>query len=147
MAISTVPGVERHKMLGKEKPSLRKRSIRHCETRSVGYLLSIDLMMLEKHLTRLLNWGCKSTVEGFFFSSCGSFFTFFFTSRLKKKAKKKKNIRYQTKMDCSGQGKQLICIKMSQERVPSTHPRHSVAQSDRGRSAGWTNRGHSDEYK
>lgn len=50
-------------------------------------------------------------------------------------------------MDCSGQGKQLICIKMSQERVPSTRPRHSVAQSDRGRRAGWTNRGHSDEYK
>lgn len=147
MAISTVPGVERHEMLGKEKPSLRKRSIRHCETRSVGYLLSIDLMMLEKHLTRLLNWGCKSTVEGLFFSSCGSFFTFFFTSRLKKKLRKKKTSATKQKWDCSGQGKQLICIKMSRERVPSTHPRHSVAQSDRGRSAGWTNRGHSDEYK
>jgi len=55
MAISTVPGVERHEKLAKGKLRLRKRSILHCETRSVGYLLSIDLMMLEKHLTRLLN--------------------------------------------------------------------------------------------
>lgn len=148
MAISTVPGVERHEMLGKEKPSLRKRSIRHCETRSVGYLLSIDLMMLEKHLTRLLNWGCKSTVEGFFFFLLWLSLSLFLHLKVKKKSsEKKKNIRYQTKMDCSGQGKQLICIKMSRERVPSTRPRHSVAQSDRGRRAGWTNRGHSDEYK
>jgi len=55
MAISTVPGVERHEIPGKGKPRLRKRSILHCETRSVGYLLSIDLMMQEKQLTRLLN--------------------------------------------------------------------------------------------
>lgn len=144
MAISTVPGVERHKMLGKEKPGLRKRSIRHCETRSVGYLLSIDLMMLEKHLTRLLNWGCKSTVEVFFFF----FLLWLFLSLfLHLKVRKKKSIRYKSKMDCSGQGKQLICIKMPREREPSTHPQRSVAQSDRGHRAGWTNRGHSDEYK
>lgn len=82
MAISTVPGVERRGIPRKGKPRLRKRSILRCGTRSVGYLLSIDLMMLEKHLTLLLNWGCKSSAHGVFVPSL-----FFATPTVKKKLK------------------------------------------------------------
>ena len=51
MAITSVPGVERHKTLGKREAKAEERSILHSETRSVGYLLFIDLMMQEKHLS------------------------------------------------------------------------------------------------
>lgn len=56
MAITLVPGVERYKMQGKKgEAKAEERSILHCETRSVGYLLFIDLMMQEKHLRLVLN--------------------------------------------------------------------------------------------
>lgn len=55
MAITSVPGVERHKTQGKGEAKAEERSILHCETRSVGYLLFIDLMMQEKHLKLALN--------------------------------------------------------------------------------------------
>lgn len=55
MAITSVPGVERHNMQGKREAKAEERSILHCETRSVGYLLFIDLMMQEKHLKLALN--------------------------------------------------------------------------------------------
>lgn len=78
-------GFKDRRCWGKRKPRLRKRSILCCETRSVGYLLSIDLMMLEKHLTQLLNWGYKSSVELLFFLSFS--FLFIFTPRSRKKLK------------------------------------------------------------
>lgn len=84
MAISAVPGVERHKKLGKGKQRLRERSILHCETRSVGYLLPIDLMMLEKHLSRLLNGGCKSCVKGSYSFAISVVLDFFVTLRLRR---------------------------------------------------------------
>lgn len=55
MAITSVPGVERHKTQGKREAKAEERSILHSETRSVGYLLFIDLMMQEKHLKLALN--------------------------------------------------------------------------------------------
>ena len=55
MAITSVPGVERHKTQGKREAKAEERSILHSETRSVGYLLFIDLMMQEKHLKLVLN--------------------------------------------------------------------------------------------
>lgn len=55
MAITSVPGVERHKTQGKGEAKAEERSILRCETRSVGYLLFIDLMMQEKHLKLALN--------------------------------------------------------------------------------------------
>lgn len=59
-------------------------------------------MMQEKHLTRLLNWEYKSSVEGFF-----SFLSLSFclTSPQGQEKKKAKNIHKHTKMDCLGQGK------------------------------------------
>lgn len=68
MAITSVPGVERHKTQGKREAKAEERSILHSETRSVGYLLFIDLMMQEKHLKLALNWRNTSSV---FFSPQG----------------------------------------------------------------------------
>lgn len=47
---------------GKREAKAEERSIRHRETRSVGYLLFIDLMMQEKHLKLALNWRNTSSV-------------------------------------------------------------------------------------
>lgn len=48
----------------KGEAKAEERSIPHCETRSVGYLLFIDLMMQEKHLRLALNGGNTSSVHG-----------------------------------------------------------------------------------
>lgn len=53
---------------GKREAKAEERSIPHCETRSVSYLLFIDLMMQEKHLKLALNWRNTSSV---FFSPQG----------------------------------------------------------------------------
>lgn len=50
--------------MGEREAKAEERSILHWETRSVGYLLFIDLMMQEKHLRLLVNRGNKSSVEG-----------------------------------------------------------------------------------
>ena len=62
-------GLKDRRCWRKGKLGLRKRSILHRETRSVGYLLSIDLMTLEKHFALLLHGGWNSVVEGLFFFS------------------------------------------------------------------------------
>lgn len=102
MAISTVPGVERQGILGKGKPRLRKRSILRSETRSVGYLLSIDLMMLEKHLTLVLNWGSKSTAHGVFLPLSCSGSPFFFHHEVRKKLKLSTNKQTNKQKDWLG---------------------------------------------
>lgn len=48
-------GLKDTRRMEKREAKAEERSIRRCETRTVGYLLLIDLMMREKHLKVALN--------------------------------------------------------------------------------------------
>ena len=87
-------GLKDRRCWRKGKLGPRKRSILHRETRSVGYLLSIDLMTLEKHLALLLNAGWNSAAEGLFRLPLPLFFDtpFFVTQGQRRKEKSRKKV-------------------------------------------------------